>query len=225
MELPRHVAIIPDGNRRWAKSKGLSAAAAHKAGYEVLKQVAAAAVNRGIGILTVYAFSTENWERTKSEVGALLKLLEWGLKNEVNDYHAQGIRLNFWGRRDDLPAGLAKALAAAEELTAANTRASFNICFNYGGRGEIVRAVNRTLESGVKSVDEQAFANCLSSAGTPDPDLIIRTSGEMRLSNFLPWEGVYSELYFTDKLWPEFDEAELDKALAEFAARRRRYGQ
>ncbi|HSX41210.1 MAG TPA: polyprenyl diphosphate synthase [Candidatus Saccharimonadales bacterium] len=223
--MPNHVAIIPDGNRRWAKSKGLGVVEAHKAGYETLKKMADAAVERGITTLTVYAFSTENWQRTRDEVGALLKLLEWGLKNEVKHYHKRGVRLNFWGRRDDLPGGLAAALNEAEKLTHHNANATFNICFNYGGRADIVAAVNRTLESGVKAVDEEAFANYLVSAGTPDPDLIIRTSGEQRLSNFLPWEGAYSELYFTDTLWPEFDEAELDKALAEYANRGRRFGQ
>lgn len=222
---PRHVAIIPDGNRRWAKAKGLGVVEAHKAGYETLKKMADAAVERGITTLTVYAFSTENWQRTKQEVGALLKLLEWGLKNEVKAYHQKGIKLQFWGSRADLPGGLADALDAAEKLTAENTKATFNICFNYGGRADIVAAVNRALDSGVKAVDEEAFANYLVSAGTPDPDLIIRTSGEHRLSNFLPWEGSYSELYFTDTLWPDFDEAELDKALSDYADRQRRFGQ
>lgn len=221
---PAHIALIPDGNRRWAKQNGHSVADGHKAGYKQLKQVADWAIERGITTLTAYAFSTENWQRTKDEVGALMKLLEWGLKNEVKDYHKREIKLQFWGRRDDLPAGLVKALDDAEELTKNNDKAAFNICFNYGGRADVVAAVNRALESGIKSVDEETFGNWLASAGTPDPDLIIRTSGEHRLSNFLPWESAYSELYFTDVLWPDFDEAELDKALADYANRKRRFG-
>lgn len=222
-ELPQHIALIPDGNRRWAKANGKSVIEAHKAGYETLKQVADYAVARGITTLTVYAFSTENWKRAREEVGALIKLLEWGLKHEVKGYHARGIKLRFWGSRSDLDSGLVKAIEAAEELTVKNRTATFNICFNYGGRSDLVQAIQKLTDEG-EEITEQSIAAHLSSTGTLDPDLIVRTSGEKRLSNFLPWESAYSELCFTDVMWPEFNEAELDKALADYALRKRRFG-
>jgi undecaprenyl diphosphate synthase len=223
-DLPQHVAVILDGNRRWEKQRGLPSGSGHREGFETLLKMVDAALERRINILTAYVFSTENWQRTSEEVGVLMSLLKYGLNNYVKAYHQRGIRLQFWGSRRELDAKVAKALDAAEELTAGNSAAQLNICFNYGGRRDIVEGVNRALAAGAKSLDEDSLAQRLSSAGTPDPDLIIRTSGEQRLSNFLIWEGAYSELYFADLLWPDFDEAELDRALAEFARRKRRYG-
>lgn len=222
--VPAHIAIIPDGNRRWAKSRGLGTEAGHKAGYENLKKTADAAFDRGIKYVTAYAFSTENWSRTKEEVGYLLKLIGWVLDNEADEYHRKGIRIRVAGSRAGLDEELIQSIEHVEELTRDNIKGNVTLCFNYGGRRDIVEALNRALGSGVKSVDEDSFGNYLSTSGLPDPDLIIRTSGEERLSNFLIWEGAYSELYFSAKLWPDFDEGELDESLAEYGRRKRTFG-
>jgi len=221
--LPRHVAVIPDGNRRWAKRQGLKLAAGHKAGYDTLKRSAYAAFARGIPYVTAYGFSTENWTRTKEY---LMKLAGWVLKHEAKSYHADGIRIRILGSREGLDASLAKAIDRVEELTRPNTGGTISICFNYGGRRDLVEAVQRIVRAGTPAgrINEQTIAAALSSAGLPDPDLIIRTGGEQRLSNFLNWEAAYAELYFSDKLWPDFDTTELDRALASYAVRKRNFG-
>lgn len=221
--VPRHLGIIPDGNRRWAKQHGKPTLEGHKAGYATMHRMVDAAIERGIKYVTVYSFSTENWSRSQEEVGYLMKLMNQALKQDVKKYHAKNAKLRFYGSRDDLDAAIVTTIEAAEQLTAGNTAITLNICFNYGGRQSLLEAVNRVVASG-KPVTEEAITAALESHGSPEPDLIIRTSGERRLSNFLPWEGVYSELYFADVLWPDFSPAELDVALADYAARQRRYG-
>lgn len=221
---PAHVAIIPDGNRRWADKNGLSTKDGHKEGYENLKRIADLAFSKGAKFLTAYTFSTENWSRAEDEVGYLMKMASWVVKEEAIEYHKKGIRLIFLGSREGIEVSLVEGLKEAEELTQHNTKGTICICFNYGGRRDIVDAVNRMIESGVNSVDEQSFPNWLSTKGVPDPDLVIRTSGEHRLSNFLVWESAYSEMYFADCLWPDFDERELNKAIEDFYQRQRRFG-
>lgn len=222
----RHLAIIMDGNRRWAKEKGLPSLQGHTAGYDTLKKIGDACLARGIEVLSVFAFSTENWKRTQEEVGYLMDLLEKGLRNELNEFQRKGLRIRVLGRREGLRPSVLEAIQIAEDQTAKNTKATLCICLNYGGRLEIVDAVKKLVADGVPAdqIDEAAVASRLYWPDMPEPDLIIRTSGEERLSGFLLWESAYSELYWTQTHWPDFDEAELDKALEAFAARQRRYG-
>ncbi len=224
VSLPKHIALIPDGNRRWAKAHNLPMMEGHKRGYDNLKTTADLAVARGVKHLTAYIFSTENWRRTADEVKYLMGLVNWVLTDQVKDFHANGYRLKFFGSPDKVDSKIVKGIAAAESLTKDNTKATLNICFNYGGRAEIVAAVNGLIKQGAAEVTEDSFGRQLQSTGQPDPDLIVRTGGERRLSNFLLWQSAYSELYFTDVLWPDFDEVELDKALADYADRQRRFG-
>lgn len=223
-EIPRHVAVIPDGNRRWARAKGMETKEGHKAGYENLLKIADLAFERGVEHVTGYVFSTENWSRTTDEVGYLMKLAAWVLKEEGQKLHAKGIRVNIIGSSDKLDQSLLNGFDKLQNLTRHNTAGTINMCFNYGGRRDIVEAVNKLLASGVTSIDEKAMSQALSTAEIPDPDLIIRTSGEIRLSNYLIWESAYSELYFTDVMWPDFDQAEFEAALAEYAKRKRNFG-
>jgi undecaprenyl diphosphate synthase len=222
----KHLAIIMDGNRRWAKENGLLSLQGHTEGYDTLKRIGDACLDRGIETLTVFAFSTENWKRTQEEVGYLMDLLEKGLRNELQTFIDKGIRIRVLGRREGLRPSVLAAIEAAEQKTAHNTRGTLCICLNYGGRAEIVDAAKRLVSDGVPAdqIDEAAITKRLYWPDMPEPDLIIRTSGEERLSGFLTWESAYSELYWSQKHWPEFDEAELDAALAEYAARQRRYG-
>jgi undecaprenyl diphosphate synthase len=222
----RHLAIIMDGNRRWAKEKGLPSLQGHTAGYDTLKRIGDACLARGIEVLSVFAFSTENWKRTEEEVGYLMDLLEKGLRNELEEFGAKGLRIRVVGRRDGLRPSVLEAIQEAEEKTAGNTKATLCICLNYGGRTEIVDACKALVADGVPAdkIDEAAITSRLYWPDMPEPDLIIRTSGEERISGFLLWEAAYSEFYWTQKHWPDFDEAELDKALEEFSARQRRYG-
>lgn len=224
--IPTHVAIIPDGNRRWAKEHGLTGLEGHKKGYETAINVLEAAVVRGVKYLTFFAFSTENWSRTQDEVKYLMDLLTWVLKNKVDDFDKKGYRLQFFGSKEGLSEAHLKLIDQAVKKTAANTRATLNICFNYGARKDLVEAVQQLIVDGVKAEDvtEEVISSRLSSAGTPDPDLLIRTSGECRISNMLLWEAAYAELYFTDIYWPDFTEEEMDRALNEYARRQRRYG-
>lgn len=223
-EIPRHVAVIPDGNRRWARAKGMETKEGHKAGYENLLKIADLAFERGVEHVTGYVFSTENWSRTTDEVGYLMKLAAWVLKEEGQKLHAKGIRVNIIGSSDKLDQSLLDGFDKLQNLTRHNTAGTINMCFNYGGRRDIVEAVNKLLASGATSIDEKAMSQALSTAEIPDPDLIIRTSGEIRLSNYLIWESAYSELYFTDVMWPDFDQAEFEAALAEYAKRKRNFG-
>jgi undecaprenyl diphosphate synthase len=216
---PRYVAIITDGNGRWAKAHGKSVAAGHQAGADVVKARLRDAVELGIRELTVYSFSTENWSRSRAEVSALMRLFSERIMDETPELHEQGVRMRFIGRREGVSKKLAEQMDWAEATTAANDRITLFVAFNYGGRAEILDAAARYEGGG-----EEAFRNLLYAPEMHDPDLIIRTSGERRLSNYLMWQSAYSELVFRDELWPDFDRAAFEAALAEYGARRRRFG-
>lgn len=222
--LPRHIAIVMDGNGRWARKRLLPRIAGHRQGVEALRVCMRACVARGIEVLTVFAFSSENWQRPPDEVSGLMDLMARALGAEVPELRKNGIALRFVGERAGLSERLRSGLAQAESDTCAGTRMQLNICFNYGGRWDIVQAAARLAAEGAP-VTEQALAGALALAHAPDPDLLIRTGGEQRISNFLLWQCAYSELYFSEQLWPDFNEAALDEALATYAARERRFGQ
>jgi len=228
--LPKHIAIIMDGNRRWAKEKGLEAKIGHKQGADTLERIVKYANKIGIEYITVYAFSTENWKRTEEEVGALMLLLQNYLDSFFKKADTDNIKIKVLGDITALSEGLQKSINRAIENTAKNTGIVFNIAFNYGGRDEIVRAVKNISENvkwgnlKVEDINEELISNNLFTAGQPDPDLLIRTSGEIRLSNFLPWQLVYSEFYFIDKYWPDFNEKDLDEAIMEYQKRNRKFG-
>jgi undecaprenyl diphosphate synthase len=223
---PRHVAIIMDGNGRWAKKRGLPRLVGHNAGGDNIRPVANIFANCGIEYLTLYAFSTENWSRPRAEVAGLLNLLTKKIDRETQALHQDNIRLVHLGRLDRLSQGLREKVQAAVELTRNNTGLTLCLAFDYGGRDEIVRAVRRLASTGVSSdnIDESMLARYLDRPGIPDPDLIIRTGGESRLSNFLLWQAAYSELYFTPVLWPDFGREDVEEALSEYGRRQRRFG-
>ena len=227
--LPVHVAIIMDGNRRWAKKNNLETAQGHKEGAENLKRIAKFANKIGIKFMTVYAFSTENWKRSEEEIGAIMKLLKLYISDFFKSYD-DNIKVNVLGRVNDLPKDLQSEINKAIDRTKNNTGLVLNICFNYGGRDEIVTATKKIAEdvlSGkikIEDIDETMVSNNLYTAGQPDPDLLIRTSGEERISNFLPWQISYSEFVFTDKYWPEYDEEEFLKSIQIYQKRTRRFG-
>lgn len=225
--LPRHVAIIPDGNRRWAKAKGLPTLEGHRRGFEVALKLAEVAAAKGVSYLTFYAFSVENWSRDSAEVNYLMDLLRWVFIKKVKGLHKKGFRIRFFGLHNRLDDDILELIDQTTAMTADNTYATLNLCLNYGGRQDIVEAARRLVADGLaaEAVTDAALSTRLSTAGTPDLDLLIRSSGEQRISNLLLWEGAYAELYFTDVLWPDFSEADLDKALAEYAQRQRRFGQ
>ncbi len=218
-----HLAIIMDGNGRWAAAHHLPRLMGHRAGAETLDKVMHWCRARGIRYLTVYAFSTENWKRSAEEVSGLMKLLEHYVESKAEELEANSIRFRTIGRRGDLPEGLEKKIAALEERTKGGDF-TLLVALSYGGRAEIVDAVNAALLAGEKSVTEETMKRYLYAGDVPDPDLIIRTSGELRTSNFLLWEAAYAEYYFTPVLWPDFDEAEFDKAVASYEKRERRMG-
>ena len=224
--IPTHIAIIMDGNGRWALSRSLPRLAGHRAGTENLRRIIEACIEFDIRYLTIYAFSTENWGRPEEEVQGLMRILEDVIDRELRELHDQGVRLRHIGRLDRLNPILRDKVLHAVEFTRENTRLDLNVAFNYGGRDEIVCAVQRMIEDGIdpSDVTDDMISRYLFTAGVPDPDLIIRTSGELRGSNFLIWQGAYSEWYFTPTYWPDFDKEELHKALLEFAHRSRRYG-
>ena len=224
--IPYHVAIIMDGNGRWARRRGLPRIAGHRAGTENLRKIIRACVEFGIKILTIYAFSTENWGRPRSEVDGLMNILESVIDRELGELHANGVQLRHLGRLEGLAEHLQRKVRQAVAMTRNNDRLILNVAFNYGGRAEIVDAVRKIIADGIppEQVDETLISFYLYTAGLPDPDLIIRTSGEMRLSNFLIWQGAYSEYYSTPTLWPDFDKEELRKALFDYAGRERRFG-
>ena len=224
--VPRHVGIIMDGNGRWARARGLPRSAGHRAGTENLRHVLRAAVEFGIQILTIYAFSTENWGRPRGEVQLLLSILERVIDRELSELHEEGVQLRHVGRLERIPPRLRQKVLQATELTKHNQRLILNVAFDYGGRAELVDAIRRIITDGVpaEQVDEQLVSRYLYTAQLPDPDLIIRTSGEMRISNFLIWQGAYAEFYVTPTLWPDFDKDELYKALDHYSQRERRYG-
>jgi undecaprenyl diphosphate synthase len=222
-KLPQHIAIVMDGNGRWAQKRHLPRLAGHKRGVDALKTVIQACVGRGISTLTVFAFSSENWSRPTGEVSGLLELLNVALRRELAALHARGIRVRFLGSRHGLEADLCAVLDDAEQATQANQGMILNVCFNYGGRWDIVDAAARLAAAGTP-ITEASMNAALSLAPCPDPDLLIRTGDEYRLSNFLLWQCAYSELYFSSVLWPDFDAAELDLALQAYASRERRFG-
>jgi len=224
--LPRHVAIIMDGNGRWARKRGLPRIEGHRAGAKSLRRILKSFVKLGIPILTIYAFSTENWNRPPEEVRGLMRLLEHVIEREAAEWHRNGVQIRHIGATDRLPPRLLEKIRSAIELTRDNQRLILNVALNYGGRAEIISAVRRLLSEGIKpdELDEERFGNYLYTAGLPDPDLIIRTAGEMRLSNFLLWQSAYAEYYSTPTYWPDFDEAELHRALEAYAQRERKFG-
>ena len=225
-EVARSVAIIMDGNGRWAKRRHLPTAAGHRAGARLVRRIVEAAIDLGIHDLSVFAFSTENWSRPQDEVDALMEIFGETIERELPDLVEQVVRVRFIGRRDRAPEHLQRRMAAMEDRTELNTRINLWVAFDYGGRAELVEAARRLVESGVepREIDENVFAANLYAPDLPDPDLLIRTSGELRISNFLLWQLAYAELVFVDKLWPDFDERDLRGALAEYASRRRRFG-
>ena len=226
--LPRHVAIILDGNGRWAKARGLPRTAGHGAGAEAFRRIGNYCKDIGIEYLTVYGFSTENWKRPPEEVRTIMAIFEKYMMEALSIMERDRFKMRFFGDICALSPRLQELMAAAEEKSTHYEGCQMNMCINYGGRDEIIRAVRRYAQEfkdgTAPELTEETFGNYLYSAGIPDPDLIIRTSGEERLSNFLPWQGAYSELYFTDVLWPDFTERDMDAALAEFQRRDRRFG-
>jgi undecaprenyl diphosphate synthase len=227
---PDHVAIIMDGNGRWARARSLPRVAGHRRGADAVRRVVRGAGELGIPILTLFAFSTENWTRPADEVADLMGLLRHYLRNELDELLKNGARLRVIGSRQGLPDDIVRGITDAERMTRANTRIDVNICINYGARAEILhatRSLARQVEAGVLSpdrIDEARFERELLTAGLPDPDLLIRTSGEQRISNFLLWQCAYAELVFVDTLWPDFGKEHLEQAIAEFRRRERRYG-
>ena len=221
--MPRHVAIVMDGNGRWAKKRFLPRLAGHRQGYESLRRMVDLCLQRGIEVLTVFAFSSENWKRPVEEVSGLMDLLVKGLMREVPKLGEQGVRMEFPGERQGLSELVRSSLEQARAQTAQNDKLVLNICFNYGGRWDIVQAAQQLALRG-EAITEASLSAALSMAQVPDPDLLIRTGGEQRISNFMLWQSAYSEFFFSDKLWPDFDAAELDRALACYARRERRFG-
>lgn len=221
-----HIGFILDGNRRWAKANGLHSFKGHKKGYENLKTIAEAAINRGVKYISAYIFSTENWNRSKEEVSYLMDLALQVATSELEKVHEKNIKVIFLSEKTNLSPKLIKSIEKAEEKTAGNTKGTLALCFNYGGRQEIVSSVKQIIKDGIKpeDINNETIAANLYHPELPDADLIIRTSGEQRLSNFMLWRSAYSELYFTKKHWPEFSEDDLDEALLEFAKRERRFG-
>ena len=222
-DLPRHVAIVMDGNGRWAKKRFLPRVAGHKQGVEALRKTVRHCLDRGIGVLTVFAFSSENWLRPAEEVGALMELLALALTREVPQLQANGLQLHFPGKKHGLSPRIVQALQDAEDASANNQRLVLNVCFNYGGRWDIVDAAQRLAAMG-QPITEEGLSAQTALAHVGDPDLLIRTGGERRISNFLLWQSAYSEFYFSDVLWPDFGPQALDEALNDFAQRERRFG-
>lgn len=224
--VPRHLGLILDGNRRWARERGLPLMEGHKKGYENLETISDAAFAAGVEYVSAYVFSTENWNRTREEVAYLMKLLLWVVRHEVDNFHKHGIRLRTMGSKFRLGKALVKAIHAAEEKTKDNTGGTLLLCLNYGGQQEIVDAMKRIVASGTEAADitPELIAENLYAPGIPPVDLIIRTSGEQRLSNFMTWESAYSELMFTPTYWPDFDTAELQQMFVKYAQIHRRFG-
>ena len=228
--LPEHIAIIMDGNRRWAKQRKLDVRLGHKKGAETIEMIAKYCNKIGVKYLTVYAFSTENWKRTKEEVGALMLLLQNYLDIFAKTADSENIRIKMLGNREGLSEGLLNKIDNTIEMTKNNTGLTFNIAFNYGGRDEIVKAMQKIASKAkegkinIEDINQELISQNLYTKNIPDPDLMIRTSGEIRTSNFLPWQLVYSEFYFTDKLWPDFSTEDLDNAILEYSKRTRKFG-
>ena len=227
--VPKHIVLFPDGNRRWAKEQGLPALEGHRVGYKTLVNVCEWSKNRGVRVITTFGFSTENWNRSKQEVNYLMKLLEKGIRKEFlkdSKFKDMGVRVRIIGQKENLPESLQKAIIEVEKSTKDNTSLYLNLGISYGGRWDIVQATQQIIKEGVKPEDvtEDMFAEHLSTAGLPEPDLVIRAGGEKRLSNFVLWQAAYAELYFSEKYWPDFGEEDLDLAFEEYARRQRRFG-
>ncbi len=224
--VPRHVAVIMDGNGRWATQRGLPRAAGHRAGTENIRRIIERFADHGVQYLTLYAFSTENWNRPEKEVRLLIRLLRFFIKRELSNLHKNGIRLQMLGHLATLPDWLQKQVSDAIALTKDNDRMTLNICFSYGGRDDILMAMQAMMRAELNASDitEDTVSQYLSTAGAPDPDLLIRTGGDMRISNFLLWQAAYAELYFTDTFWPDFGREDTDMALAEYGRRKRKFG-
>jgi undecaprenyl diphosphate synthase len=220
------VAIIMDGNRRWARARGVSEAAGHAAGVEAIRPIVEHAVRRDIAVLSLYAFSRENWQRSDEEVETLIRLLDAAIRDETPRFVAESVRVRLLGRLEELPAATRDSIHEALAATASGTRMTLAVAFNYSSRSEIVDAVHAFVGAGhpVSELDEAALGEHLYTRGLPEPDLLIRTAGEKRVSNFLLWQAAYAELYFCDRFWPDFGPADLDAALAEYARRSRRFG-
>lgn len=224
--IPRHIGFILDGNRRWAREQGLPTLEGHKRGYEILKDIGEAALDRGVQYLSAFVFSTENWKRSKEEVNYLMKLAYWVATHELEEMHKKNIRVKFLGERTDLSPKLLEAIDKAEAKTAKNTKGTLALCFNYGGQQEIATAAAKMIKEDVKpeEVTPEKVAEYLYEPEIPPIDLVIRTSGEQRLSNFMLWRAAYAELLFVKKHWPDFNEGDLDAAISEYASRNRRFG-
>lgn len=221
--IPHHIAIVMDGNGRWATRRFLPRLAGHRQGVESLRRCVHACVQRGVGVLTVFAFSSENWNRPADEVSGLMDLLAKALTREVPQLARDGVQVHFVGEKSGISAQVREGLQRAEAATASNQRLVLNVCFNYGGRWDITQAAAALAARG-EPITEASLHAAMGMAHVPDPDLLIRTGGERRISNFLLWQAAYTELYFSDRLWPDFDEAALDEAIADYAARERRFG-
>ncbi len=223
---PRHVAIIADGNRRWARERGLPVLAGHVQGIEAMRPIVRRARDHGIETLSVYTFSTENWTRPDDEVSGLFGLIDGAVRQYTDELIEEGVRVRVIGRLHEAPSDVQRSIRAAEERTRSGARMTLNICFNYSGRAEIVDATRALVAAGAdpNAIDEAHFAEHLYTAGQPDVDLLIRTGGDRRISNFLVWQAAYAELVFCDKFWPDFSENDLDDALAEYERRDRRFG-
>lgn len=222
-QVPYHIAIVMDGNGRWANKRFMPRIAGHKQGVDSLKRCARACADRGVRVLTVFAFSSENWQRPTEEVSGIMDLFAVALSREVTQLHADGVQLRFVGERVGLSGRVLRGIEEAEVLTASNFRLTLNVCFNYGGRWDIVQAAQQLSERGLP-VTELNLSQAMALSHVPDPDLVIRTGGEKRISNFLLWQSAYSEYFFTDALWPDFDASALDLAIAAFSQRERRFG-
>jgi undecaprenyl diphosphate synthase len=225
MQNIKHIAIIMDGNGRWAKKKGLPRIEGHKKGVDAIKKVVRAADDFGIKYLTLYSFSTENWKRPKKEVEFLFRLMESSLKKEAQDLHKNNVRVLFAGRINEIPLFLQKTIEEIKKLTCKNTGLNLIFAINYGGRQEIIDALNKAMEKYKnKKIDINMINKFLYIPDIPEPDIVVRTSGEQRMSNFLTWQAIYSELYFTDKFWPDFGRSDLKKICDEYKRRKRRFG-
>jgi len=230
VNLPKHIAIIMDGNGRWAKKRNLPRTGGHLEGVKRVEEIIAAAHEKGIQVLTLYAFSTENWRRPQEEVSMLMRTLIAALNRKIEKLNKSNIRLQFIGKKEGIPRIVLEAIEAAAKKTKNNTSMTVNVAFNYGGRQEIIEAIKEIAQKAkeekiaVDDINEDVFSEALYTRGLPDPDLLIRTSGEQRISNFLLWQLSYAEFYFTPKMWPEFNKKEFEKAIADFQSRERRYG-
>lgn len=230
--IPRHIVLFPDGNRRWARKKGLPTFKGHQKGYQNLLDFCGWCKTKGVGVLTAFGFSTENWDRSKEEVSYLMKLFETGLKDHIKKYKEKKVdkkhelRIGVIGQKERLPKPLQEAIKEVEILTKNNKKFQLNLAVSYGGRWDILQAIRRVIKDKIdpEEINEELFEKYLSTAGLPAPDFIIRAGGEKRLSNFVIWQAAYSELYFSDKLWPDFSEEDFEKALKEFSRRQRRFG-